>query len=210
MNIPLDESRKVSESLQHELRQRGEQIVQLSGALAGALNKQSGVHANLQRCAKQFASLQQTMDATAQLLGQLASLNEQLRDQTALLVESCGRVTHVLEASDACVAMCQSVAVPARCVAAVPQRCAVCHPELLSAAEQQLQQMHATELAEQSAGSSLVYRSARSPRRAASTDVLRMAFDPADDEEDEEEEEVAVVDAAAARVVDEPPPARDQ
>jgi hypothetical protein len=192
MNIPLDESRKVSESLQHELRQRGEQIVQLSGSLAGALNKQSGVHANLQRCAKQFASLQQTMDTTSQLLGQLASLNDQLRDQTALLVESVGRVTHVLEASDACVALCQSVAVPTRCLAAVPARCAVCHPELLSAAEQQLQQMHATEIAEQS-GSSLVFRSSRSPRRA-STDVLRLAFDPADDEDEEEEEEVRVGD----------------
>lgn len=187
MNIPLEESRKVSESLQHELRQRGEQIVQLTGSLASSLNKQSGVHANLQRCAKHFASLQQTMDTTSQLIGQLAALNEQLRDQTALLVESVGRVSHVLEASDACVAMCKSIAVPSRCLSDQPARCAVCHPELLSAEQQQLQiqqQQQAAEAIE--SGNSVKYRNARSPRRA-STDVLRMAFDPADDDDDEDD-----------------------
>jgi septation ring formation regulator EzrA len=167
MNIPAEESRKVSEALQHDLRQRGEQLVQLTGSVSTALSKQSTVHATLQRSAKQFASLQPTIDHTSQLLQQLEKLNAHLRDQTALLVDSVSRVAIVMETSDACATMCRSVALPTQFAVADNADAAL-------AAEHEQQQQHV--------------RASRKPRRS-STDVLRLAFDPADEEDDAVDEE---------------------
>lgn len=168
--MSTDDTRKVTESLQNELRQRGEQIVQLSGAMATALNKQANVHATLQRSAKQFAALQPTIDQTSQLLAQLDKLNDQLRDQTALLIESVARVPIVLETSDSCAALCRSIVLPAT-------------PDVLP---------DAPVVVVDNGGS---FRSKKATRRA-STDVLRMAFDPDDDGDgggDDNDAEVVVI-----------------
>jgi hypothetical protein len=172
MNISLDETRKVSESLQHDLRQRGEQLVQLTGALSTSLSKQSTVHATLQRSAKQFATLQPTIDHTSQLLQQLEKLNAHLRDQTALLVDSVSRVPLVVDTSDACANLCRSVALPTQFVVSEGADAALYSSE----------------------GS---FRN-RKANRQASSDVLRLAFDPDDDDVGDDDDET---------MIREPPPA---
>jgi len=183
MDVNLEQSRKVSEALQHELKQRGEQLIQLTGALATSLNKQTGVHANLQRCAKQFASLQVTMDGTTHLLHQLETLNEQLRSQTAMLVESTARVALVVETSERCALLCRSVSLPSHCIARDPALCPVCHPDASAAA------LTTSVVGDES---SHVHSAAlrRSTPRHSKTDVLRMAFDLNEDDDGDDDDSV--------------------